>query len=85
MKCTFTNVFGVDGHDWVLVHTEMDMRRDYARRPTDLLWACPCGEFKWTSYAEWERGREIPPQGAYQSPEALDPAASHKRPYEASP
>ena len=20
-----------------------------------LLWACPCGEFKWTSYAEWEK------------------------------
>lgn len=19
-----------------------------------VLWACPCGEFKWTSYAEWE-------------------------------
>ena len=34
--------------------------------PDRLLWACPCGEFRWTSYAEWadrelaDLGREQP-------------------------
>ena len=44
-----------DGHDWVLV-----LRQDYTMLTGEyntgkLLWACPCGEFKWTSYTEWEK------------------------------
>ena len=60
MKCV-ANVGKARGHDWALVsasphieHTsvERNMVRDSA---LEALWACPCGEFKWTSYAEREQ------------------------------
>ena len=39
--------------DWVLVaNRSADITVDNDK---GLLWACPCGEFKWTSYAEWEK------------------------------
>ena len=70
MKCNAENDDWRAGHDWVLVaNRSADITVDNDK---GLLWACPCGEFKWTSYAEWEKGREIPPSEAYQSPEALD-------------
>ena len=56
MKCLAHITDNPDGHDWVLVpdpqpfYTVMESNK--------LLWACPCSEFKWTSYAEWEKGRE---------------------------
>ena len=49
-------------HDWVLVSADprvevTDMERNMMREHgRELLWACPCGEFKWTSYADWEQG-----------------------------
>ena len=57
MKCVNTPA----GHDWVLVPQD---DTDYfaqggAGIEHKLLWACPCGEFKWTSYAEWEKGQEM--------------------------
>ncbi|MCH7577396.1 MAG: hypothetical protein IH822_06335 [Chloroflexi bacterium] len=54
MKCTFgvDADAGLTGHDWVLVaNRSADITVDNDK---GLLWACPCGEFRWTSYAEWE-------------------------------
>ena len=43
--------------DWVLVaNRSADITVDNDK---GLLWACPCGEFKWTSYAEWEKGQSL--------------------------
>lgn len=50
MKCLAHITDNPEGHDWVLVVHELEGGHK-------LLWACPCSEFKWTSYAEWE-GRE---------------------------
>ena len=60
MKCTYgkETPLGIVGeHDWVLVPRPPSAYMDDA--PENLLWACPCGEFKWTSYADWEKGRKI--------------------------
>ena len=54
----------VHEHDWVLVRqigggtTFVSRGGKNGRVPVAFLWACPCGEFKWTSYAEWESGRD---------------------------
>lgn len=48
---------GWDGHDWVLVSGRGGVALEVmvgGKEQLRLLWACPCGEFKWTSYAEWE-------------------------------
>lgn len=33
-----------------------------------LLWACPCGEFQWTSYAEWEGCETATPEHPDRAP-----------------
>lgn len=40
------------GHDWVLV--SRGSAEEVVHADSGLLWACPCGEFRWTSYAKWE-------------------------------
>ena len=63
MKCTAENDDWRAGHDWVLVaNRSADITVDNDK---GLLWACPCGEFKWTSYAEWERSREKSEAGVH--------------------
>ena len=61
MKCT-NGALSIgerpDGHDWVLVHRH-DKADGDRLVDSEFLWACPCDAFKWTSYAEWEKGREI--------------------------
>ena len=44
----------VHSHAWVLVDFMLVEQSAHLER---VLWACPCGEFKWTSFAEWERGQ----------------------------
>ena len=60
MKCTDDldrSVNGVlIGHDWVLVDFMLVEQSAHLER---VLWACPCGEFKWTGYAEWEEGQSL--------------------------
>ncbi len=43
------------GHHWVLVPREN--LKDWRTPQGKLLWACPCGEFKWTNCAEWEKAK----------------------------
>lgn len=43
--------------DWVLVEHIPAAAGSYR-----ILWACPCGEFKWTSYAEWKAAKESVPE-----------------------
>lgn len=52
MKCTDGKQYSMDVHSWVLVPQEL--RIGTIDQLQKFLWACPCGEFKWTSYAEWE-------------------------------
>ena len=55
MKCLAHITDNPEGHDWVLVaNRSADITVDNDK---GLLWACPCGEFKWTSYAEWEAAK----------------------------
>ena len=54
MKCTMDqhDFVGEAGHDWVLVPpTHVNPKGSVE----GLLWACPCSEFKLTSYSEWEK------------------------------
>ncbi len=61
MKCTFgkektESIFG--SHDWVLVpqeYADSVSAEGGKRHWTHVLWACPCGEFRWTSYADWAK------------------------------
>lgn len=48
MKCTDLGA----GHDWELVPTKHLVGWKPEEGNVRLLWACPCGEFRWTSYAE---------------------------------
>ena len=49
----------VHEHDWTLVEAwATGIRSGRMNDPEQLLWACPCGEFKWTSYADWEKGEK---------------------------
>ena len=59
MKCLAHITGNPDGHDWVLVPAAGHQDIVSLGTSRQLLWACPCGEFKWTSYAEWEKSREI--------------------------
>ena len=58
MKCTMDqhDFVGEAGHDWTLVPAEVFLENPLTATE-GLLWACPCGEFKWTSYAEWEKAQ----------------------------
>lgn len=59
MKCTAENDDWRKGHDWVLVSGRGGVVLEVVvggKEQLKLLWACPCGEFKWTSYADWEQG-----------------------------
>lgn len=47
MKCSKLS----GGHDWALVPQP---EVAWHMQSVKLLWACPCGEFRWTGYAEWE-------------------------------
>lgn len=51
MKCV-ANVGKARGHDWELLQED---RQYPLGTGNQLLWACPCGQFQWTSYAEWEK------------------------------
>lgn len=60
MRCTADREtpLGVTGdHDWVLVSRRS--AEAVVDGGHDLLWGCPCGEFRWTSYADWEGRRPI--------------------------
>ena len=67
MKCANINL----SHDWVLVPKEFAQVKP-GTRAEGLLWACPCGEFRWTSYAEWEARQGTEPQ-AVRHPEGWNP------------
>ncbi len=63
MRCTAgkeTPLGITGGHDWVLVRRG-ELAETLGPAKAKLLWACPCSEFKWTSYAEWE-AREAQPK-----------------------
>ena len=69
MRCT-TQPGDIDpayGHDWVLV--SFDAYAHIAEPGIKLLWACPCGEFRWTSYTEWE-SRQQPNVGVDWHPQS---------------
>lgn len=59
MKCTAgkeTPLGVVGDHDWVLVPPAHVNPKGSVE---GLLWACPCSEFKWTSYTEWEKRQNL--------------------------
>ena len=62
MTCTYgkeTPLGIVGGHDWVLAFPPEALSvSDGKPKALSLLWACPCGEFRWTNYAEWEKAQE---------------------------
>ena len=92
MRCTIdtfdTNSISGYSHDWVLVSNPRDFDEVEINK---LLWACPCGEFKWTSYAEWDAakrdkeladlGREHPvgTAGIEMTPEKWQEAVNHMK------
>ena len=59
MKCTGEHDdWREGGHDWVLVAWHHGLLAQ-SGAGGELLWACPCGEFRWTSYADWEQAAII--------------------------
>ena len=90
MKCTMDqhDFVGEAGHDWVLVAPRA-WTPESGSVVDKLLWACPCDEFKWTSYAEWAERQTVTvvddkpaenPEEAERRREEL--RAWHKRQYE---
>ncbi|KKL88505.1 hypothetical protein LCGC14_1924030 [marine sediment metagenome] len=76
MRCAdLATAAGDTGHDWVLVpqeYADSVSAEGGQRHWTHILWACPCGEFRWTSYVERE-GCETPKWSVITEHEAATP------------
>ncbi len=64
MKCTYDpyNPDGPGDHDWMLVpqeYADIVSAEGGQRHWTHILWACPCSDFKWTNYAEWDGRQKV--------------------------